>query len=128
MWERRLERLPALVLTRGVRVALADRPVARLAGLAWLRGLPADTGLLLPDCRSVHTYGMRFPLDLIWLAEDGSIVDVTGAVRPGRIVRLGHARAVVEARAGAGALFFAALATAPHGSVPTTRRAARALR
>ena len=34
MLERRLERLPALALDGGVRLAIADRPIARLAGLA----------------------------------------------------------------------------------------------
>jgi hypothetical protein len=128
MWERRLERLPVLALANEVRVAIAVRPSARLAGLAGMRELPPRTGLLIPDCRSVHTYGMRFALDLIWLGEDGAIVDVSGGVRPGRVVRLGHARAVVETRRGDGAQLFAALAAAPRGSIPTSRRAARAVR
>jgi uncharacterized membrane protein (UPF0127 family) len=128
MWDRRLERLPALALDGGVRVAVADRPSARLAGLAGLRALPPLTGLLIPDCRSIHTYGMRFALDLIWLTGDGSILDVTGAVPPGRVVSLRHASAVAEAHAGSGARLFAALASAPTGSIPTSRRAARALR
>jgi hypothetical protein len=123
MLERRLERLPALALDGGVRLAIADRPIARLAGLAGMRAVPPRTGLLLPDCRSVHTYGMRFALELIWLGDDGAIVDVTGAVRPGRVVRRRHARAVVEVPASSGARFFAALATAPRGSIPTSRRA-----
>ena len=128
MWERRLERLPVLALANEVRVAIAVRPSARLAGLAGMRELPPRTGLLIPDCRSVHTYGMRFALDLIWLDEDGAIVDVTANVRPGELVRVRNARAVVEAQAPSGARFFAALAAAPPGSIPTRRRAARAAR
>jgi uncharacterized membrane protein (UPF0127 family) len=128
MWESRLERLPVLALVNGIKVAVADRPSARLAGLAGMRWMPRRTGLLIPDCRSVHTYGMRFALDLIWLDDEGRIVDVVGSARPGRIVRLPYARAVVESAAGTGAAFFAALATAHPGSIPTTRRAARALR
>jgi uncharacterized protein len=111
-----------------VRIAVADGVVARLAGLAGMRALAPQTGLLIPGCRSVHTLGMRFALDLIWLGEEGRIVDVSAAVRPGRVVTLAHARAVVECRAGMGAVFFAALAGAPPGSIPTRRRAARAAR
>ena len=111
-----------------MRLAVADRPSARLAGLAGLRALPPRTALLIPACRSVHTFGMRFALDLIWLADDGVIVDITAGVRPGRIVRVRDARAVVEAQAQSGASFFGALAAAPPGSIPTRRRAARAAR
>ena len=128
MWETRLERLPAIGLGRGVQLVVADGPVARLAGLAGMRSLSPATGLLIPDCRSVHTLGMRFALDLIWLGEDGRIADVSAAVQPWRMVTLAHARAVVECRAGLGAVFFAALASAPPGSIPTRRRAARAAR
>ena len=128
MWESRLERLPVLRLSGGIKVAVADRASARLAGLAGMSGAPPRTGLLIPGCRSVHTFGMRFGLDLIWLGDDGRIVDVIGAVRPGRVVRLPYARAVVETKTGTGAAFFAAIATAHPGSIPTTRRAARAVR
>ena len=107
---------------------IADRPSARLAGLAGLRALPPHTALLIPACRSVHTFGMRFALDLIWLAEVGAIVEVMGAVRPGRVVRVPYARAVVEAPHGSGARFFAALAAAPPGAIPTRRRAVRGAR
>ena len=128
MGTRRLERLPALVLADGSRLAVADARTARALGLAGLRKLPARTGLLIPDCRSVHTFGMRFALDLIWLGDDGRIVDVSASVPPRRIVTRAHARAVVECRSGTGAAFFTALATAPAGSIPTRRRAARAAR
>ena len=120
--------LTTIVLGDGTRLAIADRASARLAGLAGMRALPPRTGLLLSDCRSVHTFGMRFSLDLIWLAADGAIVDVTASVPPRRIVTRAHARAVVECRAGMGAAFFTALARAPRGAIPTTRRAARAAR
>jgi uncharacterized membrane protein (UPF0127 family) len=125
MWDRRLERLPVLALAGGSRIAVADRASARLAGLAGMRALPPRTALLIPACRSVHTFGMRFALDLIWLDDDGAIVDVMGAVGPGRIVRVAYARAVIEAQAGSGARFFAAVAAARPGSIPTRRRAAR---
>src|SRR5215204_2659241 len=118
MGTRRLDRLPALVLADGLRIAIADG----------LRARPLRTALLIPGCRSVHTFGMRFALDLIWLDEDGAIVDVSASVPPWRIVARAPARAVVECRAGAGAAFFTALATAPPGSIPTRRRAARAAR
>ena len=49
---------------------------ARLCGLAGLGALPARVALLLPACRSVHTFGMRFALDLVWLDAAGDVVRV----------------------------------------------------
>ena len=128
MWERRLERLSRIVLRGGATLAVADRASARLTGATLMRSLPRRTALLIPGCRSVHTLGMRFALDLIWLGDDGRIVDVSASVRPWRFVTRAHASAVVECRAGTGAAFFTALAAAPPGSIPTRRRAARAAR
>jgi hypothetical protein len=67
----------------------------RLVGLAWSRS-PRAAALLLPRCRSVHTFGMRFALDLFWLGRDGEIVRVDRGVPPWRIVRCAQARSVVE--------------------------------
>ena len=121
MWERRLERLPAVALAGGLRLRVADRASARCAGLAGLRAMPPRTALLIPRCRSVHTFGMRFGLDLIWLAGDGSIVDVSASVPTRRVISRGHARAVVEAPAGTGALFFTALVGAADRLTPYLR-------
>lgn len=52
-----------------LRPYLADRPRLRLLGLALLRDIPAD-GLLLPRCSSVHTVGMRAPIDVLFLGGD----------------------------------------------------------
>ena len=67
----------------------------RLIGLAFLREPPAD-GLLLPRTRSVHTFGMRFALDLHWLGADGEVVRVDRAVPPRRLRTCLRARSVLE--------------------------------
>ncbi len=67
----------------------------RLIGLAWSRR-PRALALLIPRCRSVHTFGMRFPLDLYWLDAGGQVVRVDRGVPPWRISRCGRARAVIE--------------------------------
>ena len=67
----------------------------RLVGLALRRHPPAH-GLLLPRTRSVHTFGMRFALDLLWLDAAGRVVRIDRAVPPGRVRGCRRARAVVE--------------------------------
>jgi uncharacterized membrane protein (UPF0127 family) len=67
----------------------------RLVGLAWRREPPAE-GLLLPRTRSVHTFGMRFALDLHWLDAAGGVVRIDRAVPPRRLRTCLRARAVLE--------------------------------
>jgi hypothetical protein len=94
----RLRHLPhARLAGRDVRVARS--PLARLLGLAGLRAAP-QAALLLPRTRSVHTFGMRFPLDLVWLDAAGRIVRIDRAVRPRRVRTCRAAHAVIELPAG----------------------------
>jgi uncharacterized protein len=91
----RLRRLPLIVVVgRGYPVATTLR--ARLLGLALLDRARAGPGLVLPRCRSVHTFGMRFALDVAFLAEDGSVIAARKGVPPRRIVHEAGARAVLE--------------------------------
>ena len=84
---------------------MAARRRDRLLGLAWLDAPRPRTGLLLPRTRSVHTFGMRFALDLLWVDDAGRIVRIDRAVVRRRVVSCREAAAVVEAVAGsAGAL------------------------
>jgi uncharacterized membrane protein (UPF0127 family) len=46
---------------------VAERRRRRLVGLAGAHGLPPGSGLLLPRCRSVHTFGMRFAIDVLFV-------------------------------------------------------------
>src|SRR4051812_47384320 len=69
---------------------------ARLLGLAFRREAPAGHALLIPRCRSVHTFGMRFPLDIAFLDEHGSVVRFERSVPPRRVLFCRGARAVLE--------------------------------
>lgn len=55
----------------GVAVPVATGFRARLLGLALLPAERAGPGLLLPRCRSIHTVGMRFPIDAVFLDRAG---------------------------------------------------------
>jgi uncharacterized membrane protein (UPF0127 family) len=86
---------------------------SRRRGLARLDVLPDGHALLFERCRSVHTIGMRFALDLLWIAADGTLVRLDDAVAPHRLRTCLRARAVIETGAGDGARFAAALVRAP---------------
>jgi uncharacterized membrane protein (UPF0127 family) len=80
----------------GVRVPVAARLPCRLMGLALLRRQRAGSGLLLPGCRSVHTFGMFFRLDVHFIDAAGREIRVERAVSPGRILFEWRAVAVLE--------------------------------
>lgn len=80
----------------GFEVPVAETRASRLLGLALLERSNAPAGLLIPRCRSVHTFGMRFELDLVFLDPAGRVVELRRAVAPGRIARCAAATAVLE--------------------------------
>jgi uncharacterized membrane protein (UPF0127 family) len=91
----RLRDLPRRhVCDRDVPVAVGFR--SRLLGLAWLPRSRAGSGLLIPTCASVHTVGMRFLLDLVFLDRDGRPLALHLRVPPCRLVRCHGADAVLE--------------------------------
>ena len=108
----RLDDLPAVWLPGDLRLAIATTRRARRRGLAGLRHMDADDALLLPRCRSVHTFGMRFAIDVVFLDGDWKTVDVACGVAPRRVVTCLRARAVLETAQGAAGRFLdAGLAT-----------------
>ena len=96
----RFEGMPREQLDGGRMVVEANSGRARRRGLARLDELPADQALHIPKCPAVHTFGMRFALDLIWLRKDGTVARVDRDVAPNRMRACARARSVVETRAG----------------------------
>jgi uncharacterized membrane protein (UPF0127 family) len=80
----------------GLEVPVAAGRRARLLGLALLSGSRCPAGLLIPRCRSVHTFGMRFSLDVYFLDRAGRILREHRAVRPCRFLACAGASAVLE--------------------------------
>jgi uncharacterized membrane protein (UPF0127 family) len=104
----RLDSLPGRDLPGGLRIAEARTRAARMKGLAKLDDMPETTALHIPRCRSVHTFTMRFPLDLIWLDKAGHVVRIDPSVPPRRLKSCLRARSVIEARGGTADTFLAA--------------------
>jgi len=75
-----------------------DRP-GRRRGLLGRDGI--DGALLLVPARSVHSLGMRFPIDVAWLDGDLSVVRIARLSRNRMSRPVLRARAVLEAEAGA---------------------------
>jgi uncharacterized membrane protein (UPF0127 family) len=92
---RRFRRLTRTQL-RGLEVPVATSFLSRFLGLALLPRELAGPGLLVPRCRSVHTFGMRFRLDLLFLDADEGVLEIRRDVPPARVARCARAAAVLE--------------------------------
>jgi uncharacterized protein len=107
-WGERLAGLEEQTLDGGLTLLVARSMRERRRGLAKMTPLPAGYGLRIKTS-SIHTFGMRFALDLVWLARDGRVLRVDQGVGPGRLKLCLRAGAVVETAAGGGDAFAAAL-------------------
>ncbi|HRR33869.1 MAG TPA: DUF192 domain-containing protein [Kiritimatiellia bacterium] len=84
------------------KTARATTWLARLRGLLGCRALGPDAALLIERCGAVHTVGMRFAVDLVFLDRDWRVTRVVRQVPPGRLMVGGGWRAVrvLESEAG----------------------------
>ena len=65
-------------------VKLADSFLLRLFGLMPRKELKPSEGLLLTYCGRIHTNFMRFMIDVVYLSEDFTVLDIE-TVRPWRL-------------------------------------------
>jgi uncharacterized membrane protein (UPF0127 family) len=86
-------------------VMIANGFRMRLRGLAWRDRSQAPAGLLIPRCSSVHTFGMRFELDVYFLDRGGRVLSVRRRVPPCRFLWCRGAAAVLEIPGGEGGEF-----------------------
>ena len=95
-----LERTGAVLCDRLER---ADMWRARLLGLLGRDALAPGDGLLLDPCNSVHTFFMRFTIDVAFLDDSGVVVALNHRLVPWRATRV-HLRARTTLELPAGAL------------------------
>jgi uncharacterized protein len=84
------------------RVRVADRFWLRARGLLGRPALAEGEGLLLRPCRAVHTWGMRYPIDVAFLDLSGTVVASYPSLAPSRHTRRhSNAECALELPAGA---------------------------
>ncbi len=94
-------------VTRKLSVAnqakVARTPWERMVGLLSRQRLQPGEGMIFPHCRAIHTFGMRFPIDVVFL-KDESVVKVVPALAAGHMAEATGADTVIELPSGAAAL------------------------
>ena len=56
------------------RCEIANNPVTRFMGLMFRKGLGDSCGLMLEPCNEIHTFNMRFSIDVLTLSRDNEIL------------------------------------------------------
>lgn len=97
-------RLKIQNLTRQVLLAhcveVADKGATRRKGLLGRDSLPAGEGLWIVPCESVHTFRMKFPIDLVYLDRNKKVKKVRSSVPAWRVSACLSAHSVVELASG----------------------------
>jgi len=93
-------RLSISNVTRQVELAgcidVADCNQKRRKGLLGRKELRAGEGLWIVPCEAIHTFGMRFPIDLVYLDRDKRVKKVRHEVPPWRLSACLSAHSVLE--------------------------------
>lgn len=75
-------------LVQGTVIAKDVKPAysfgKRLKGLLFTSSLPRQSGIHIQPCRSVHTYFMKYPIDIVYLDANQVVVGLDQSVAPGK--------------------------------------------
>jgi uncharacterized membrane protein (UPF0127 family) len=82
------------------RCEMPESSFGRARGLLGRRGLEPGGGMLIDRAGSVHMFFMRFPIDVVFLARDRTVVGVKHRLAPWRVAGARHAVASLELPAG----------------------------
>src|SRR5215208_4603797 len=72
----------------------------RRQGLLGRESLPEGTAIIIAPSNAVHTFFMRFAIDIAFVARDGRVIKVRSSVQPWRLAAALRAFAVIELAAG----------------------------
>jgi uncharacterized protein len=86
-------------LIAGVVEAALDSP-SRRKGLLGRTGLADRHALVLAPCNAVHTFGMQFPIDVLFVGRDGQVMKIVEHLEAWRIAVALRASVTVELAAG----------------------------
>lgn len=70
------------------RVVLADTAVSRMVGLLNRKTLKEGEGLIITQCRSIHMFFMKFPIDVIFIDKSGCVVGCVENIKPFQLSKI----------------------------------------
>lgn len=69
-------------------VSLADTFLKRSKGLLGTDALSKGEGLLITPCNSIHMFFMKYPIDVLFLDDEGKVVGMVKNIRPWRASKI----------------------------------------
>ena len=63
-------------------VFVADSFINRLKGLMFTKELKENSGLLIRPCSMVHTFFMRYSIDVVFISKVGEVLDFCSNLAP----------------------------------------------
>jgi uncharacterized membrane protein (UPF0127 family) len=66
-------------------ILLAETFLSRLIGLMFKDKLVDADGLLIDPCRSIHTFFMKYSLDIVFLSEENKVIKIIRHMKPWRL-------------------------------------------
>lgn len=82
------------------KVMLAENYTARLKGLLEQKSLDPGSALIIKPCNSVHTWFMKFNIDVLFIGKSGRVVKVIETMPPFKVAAARVAAFAVELPAG----------------------------
>ncbi len=82
------------------RADIADTSQKRRTGLLKHSNLAAGEGLWIVPCEAVHTFGMNFPIDVLYLSKQKKVLKIRGSMKKSRMSICLRAHSVLELPAG----------------------------
>lgn len=67
------------------KVETADSFLKRFLGLMFRKSMGKNHALLITPCNAVHTFSMKFAIDVVYLDADGVILKIDEAMKPRKI-------------------------------------------
>src|SRR4051794_12265039 len=72
----------------GENIKIADSSLRRMVGLLGTPRLEPQSGLLIFPTQGVHTFGMKYPIDVVFLNRKRQVVGINAALKPWRLSRV----------------------------------------
>ena len=66
-------------------VIMADRPLKRIRGLLGRKEFKKGEAIILKPCNSIHTFFMRFPIDVLFIDKENRVIKAVSHLEPFRL-------------------------------------------
>ncbi len=83
-----------------IELDVADTPSKRMIGLLKTKELLETKGLFIPNCRAIHTFGMQYSIDVVFINKQLKIIKVIQSCLPNRLAWSFESYSVIELKGG----------------------------